>query len=129
MEITTGTRKIEIPLEEIRKTIPGGCAICPDLTSEFADVSVGVYEKDPGWNILVVRSEKGSEIVNQAVKEGYLETGTPDADNLKMLMTAALNKKRKGFQAAGKADLLNTSGENSRAAMRLNPTIIQQIKA
>ena len=38
----------QIPLSEIKPLIPHTCLICPDLTSEFADISVGMYEGHPG---------------------------------------------------------------------------------
>jgi hypothetical protein len=39
--------RIDIPLSEVKPLIPHTCFICPDMTSEWSDVSVGMFEADP----------------------------------------------------------------------------------
>lgn len=57
---------------------PFRCYLCPDGTSEFADISCGDpwYRKtkgnDAGRSLLLVRTERGRKIVNGAVQAGYL---------------------------------------------------------
>jgi coenzyme F420 hydrogenase subunit beta len=43
----TADGRLEIPLSEIKPLIPRTCFICPDMTSELADVSVGMFEGRP----------------------------------------------------------------------------------
>ncbi len=63
------------------------------MTSEFADVSVGMYEGREGWNTLITRTELGRKLVERASVSGLLETDVfPDA-NLEHLKVASANKK------------------------------------
>lgn len=54
------------------------CYICPDHTGEFADISVGdpwyrpIPEGAMGHSLVLVRSERGREIVRRAMAAGYL---------------------------------------------------------
>jgi coenzyme F420 hydrogenase subunit beta len=47
------------------------CAYCDDFTSQFADISVGSVGSKPGYSTVIVRSEKGKELVEklEATKE------------------------------------------------------------
>lgn len=62
------------------------CYICPDHTGEFADISVGdpwyrpIPEGALGHSLVLVRSEKGREMVRRAMEEGYLTLERVSAD-------------------------------------------------
>ncbi|WP_366924251.1 Coenzyme F420 hydrogenase/dehydrogenase, beta subunit C-terminal domain [Metallumcola ferriviriculae] len=98
IEITTSTGKIKIPVDKVRPYIRSTCQECFDPTSEFADVSVGSTEYDPGWNTLIVRTKKGEEMVDMAVNEGIIETKAYPEERLPMLYTAVRNKKLRVLQ-------------------------------
>ena len=127
MVLDTGDGKVEIPLDEIRPLIPGSCHICPDMTSEWADVSVGVLEGRPEWNTLIIRTEKGRELVNQARQEGWLiieQIPEPNLDNLNL---AASNKKKRALTRAKEEGLLNTSEDGKRSALRVSAELVERI--
>ena len=42
------------------------------MTSEWADISVGMHEGAPGWNTLLVRTAAGRILVERAVASGML---------------------------------------------------------
>lgn len=54
------------------------CRVCVDHTGEFADVSVGdpwyrdIPEDEPGRSLIVVRTERGRDLVHAAVSSGAL---------------------------------------------------------
>lgn len=62
----------------IQQYRPYRCYLCPDGTSEFADVSCGdpwyrgITEGEAGYSLVVVRNEKGRRILREAKKAGYL---------------------------------------------------------
>ena len=85
---------LDLPLEEVRDLIPAACTLCPDMTAEWADLSVGALEGRPGWNTLIVRSPVGGELVERAIGEGYLETEALPPASLDHLSGAAAGKKR-----------------------------------
>lgn len=40
--------RTEIPLADVRGFIPESCLLCPDMTSEWSDISVGMFEGGEG---------------------------------------------------------------------------------
>lgn len=127
--VDTGKEKIEFPLDEIRPLVPNSCLVCPDMTSEWADVSVGVLEGKPDWNTMIIRTESGREIVDRAVQEGYLITEEMPEENLEHLIWAAGNKKKRAIIRAGEQELLNRIGEGERSLFKLAAETITKITA
>lgn len=125
--VTTENGIIEIPLEEIRPFIPTACLTCPDMTSEWADVSAGMFEGRPGWNTLLVRTEKGRRLVEDAVRDGFLETEAMPDDNFNHLSTAAGNKKRRAVESIREMGLLNVNGDGGCAALRIPEDALESI--
>ena len=72
--------------------------MCEDMTGETADLSVGTLEGEPSWNTVIVRTQKGEALLDAAVKEGLLETGELPENNLKHLLEASTNKRKRGIE-------------------------------
>ena len=89
--------KVSIPLEQIREFMMPGCAYCPDMTSEFTDISVGSVEGLDGWNTVIVRTERGAELIETARGKGKLETNTISPRKLTHLKEASRLKKKRAF--------------------------------
>lgn len=126
--VSTATRKVEISLDRLRPITPKGCSICPDMTAEWSDLSVGMVEGCPGWNTLVIRTQAGDDLVEWAVKEGYLEAGKVECENLDHLMLASNNKKKRAIAAAEAEGLLKSPDEDGQAALRIRPEVVERIK-
>lgn len=93
-DIYTTTYKTSFEIDDIRKFINPGCVYCWDMTSEFADISVGSGRSMfKGWNTVLVRTKIGSELANIAKAKRNLEIQPLPADSLEHLKKAALNKK------------------------------------
>ena len=107
-EIYTASRRISVPLEEIRRMIRPACTYCIDMTAEFADISVGAAEGINGWNTVILRSEKGAELFGKAVGHKVLEVDTLPTQSFEHLKEASLLKKKRGLknivQKTGKAE-------------------------
>jgi coenzyme F420 hydrogenase subunit beta len=89
---------LSIPLDDVRPFIPPACALCWDMTSEMADISIGAAEGIEGWNTVIIRTKRGQELVRTAVLEGLLETGVLPQANFDHLMESARLKKRRALQ-------------------------------
>lgn len=124
--LSTAGGRVEIPLSDIKPLIPHTCFICPDLTSELADVSVGMFEGRPGWNTLILRSDEGTALVEHACREGFIETEDFPAENLRHLSRAAANKKDRSIRTLIRRELVNTKGEKH-AAVRIPQHVIDRI--
>jgi len=100
--VKTEDGTVEIPLDEIRAIVPEGCSLCPDMTAEWADISVGAFEGKSDWNTMIIRTEKGEKLVAEAVKEGYLVLDDFPSESLEHLTLGAGNKKKRAEQNASK---------------------------
>jgi coenzyme F420 hydrogenase subunit beta len=128
MEIYDDQGKWEIPLAEVRQLVLHSCSFCMDMTAEFSDLSVGVMEGRPDLNTLIIRTERGMEIVSQARKEGFLITEDIPEENLKHLTWAAANKKKRALAKIKAEGLFNTD-EGGRAALRFSDEVAGSILA
>ncbi|SEF17172.1 Coenzyme F420 hydrogenase/dehydrogenase, beta subunit C-terminal domain [Jiangella alba] len=67
--------------ETLQKHRQWRCMICPDHTSEFADLAVGdpwyrtVRDGEPGRSLVVVRTEAGRAALEAALRDGAVEGG------------------------------------------------------
>ncbi len=127
MVVRAGDATAEIPLARIRPLVPRGCRLCPDMTAEWADVSLGALEGRSGWNTLVVRTPAGEELVGEARRQGWLELTEMPEGGLERLRAAAAAKKRRAILEARAEDLLNTAAEDRRAALRMSAAAVARI--
>jgi coenzyme F420 hydrogenase subunit beta len=125
--LETDNGRMEIPLDEIRPLVPAGCLVCPDMTSEWADISVGVLEGEPEWNTLVIRSKKGNEIVEKAISEGWLQTREIPEESLAHLNFAASNKRKRSLIKCIEEGLVNTGEEERHSVLRISEGVIRKI--
>lgn len=95
-----GGRRVDIPLDEVRATVRDACRVCLDMTSENADLSVGLVEGIEGWNTVLVRTETGRTLLESALAAGVLEVDALENERLLHLTGASLGKKRRAIAAA-----------------------------
>ncbi len=96
-QVFVGSEPVSFPLDEVRRFIRPSCNVCLDMTAEFADISVGNAEGIEGWNTLVVRSERGQELVEAARKAAVIEADALPDENLNHLEGASLGKRRRAL--------------------------------
>jgi coenzyme F420 hydrogenase subunit beta len=125
--IESSRGRVEMPLSQIRPLVPDGCRICPDMTAEWADLSVGVLEGEPHWNTLIIRTLTGEALVQRAVDDGWLVTGDYVPGLLEHLTLAAQGKKRRALAKAEAEGLLNTDPQKGAAALRLDRQTVNTI--
>ncbi|MCB2193371.1 MAG: Coenzyme F420 hydrogenase/dehydrogenase, beta subunit C-terminal domain [Deltaproteobacteria bacterium] len=85
----------ELPLDEVRALSYPGCAGCPDLTSEGADLSVGACEGREGWNTILARTHAGAGLLELAAGKGLLELEPADPASMEHLTQAATAKRNR----------------------------------
>jgi coenzyme F420 hydrogenase subunit beta len=104
--ITEGEKGIQVPLRQASRYAQDGDRICPDLVSEWADISVGSVGSEPGWNTVFVRTKAGNDLFQRAVKAGALETKAIPESGLKALEKIAMDKKSKAKKNIEKREAL-----------------------
>lgn len=86
---------ITIPLDVVHEYEQEACGICPDFTSELADVSVGSIGSTKGWSTVIVRTELGQSLLENAEREGYITVKEGNDEYLQDVRKfAAMKKKR-----------------------------------
>jgi coenzyme F420 hydrogenase subunit beta len=108
-------------LDEIRVFIRPACRVCPDMTSEFADLSVGTVEGMADWNTVIVRTERGEEQINRAIEADIIESHLLPEENLKHLKEASLLKKQRALMA------LKEQGDLNLGYLKLSEGMIEKI--
>jgi coenzyme F420 hydrogenase subunit beta len=104
LELFTKNGAKSIPFDKVWDCIRKACLYCMDSTAEYADVSVGSarfagnWEEVRNWNQLIVRTEKGRELVDLAIKKEVLEVREAPAESLKELKDAAAKKKKEALK-------------------------------
>jgi coenzyme F420-reducing hydrogenase beta subunit len=87
---------------------------------------VGMFEGKPGWNAMISRSDTGAQIVDQARKEGFIETADFPSANLKHLSKAASDKKDRSLRTLIRRGLINNK-DGEHAAIRIPHKIVKKI--
>jgi coenzyme F420 hydrogenase subunit beta len=126
MLLDTGEGRFEVTLSDIKPLIPHTCFICLDMTSELADVSVGMHEGRAGWNTLIIRSERGARLVNEAVQKGFLKIEPMPAESVRHLSAAAAAKKERSLRILIQRGLINTD-EGRHSAVRIPQAVVEKI--
>jgi coenzyme F420 hydrogenase subunit beta len=72
--VTTENRVVQIPLSEAKSHIMNRCRTCTYFTSQLADLSIGGAGPLKDWSIVIIRTRKGEDLFNRAVKEGIITT-------------------------------------------------------
>jgi coenzyme F420 hydrogenase subunit beta len=77
------------------------CLLCPDLTNEMADISVGdfwdTHLDHKGWSSIIVRTENGGEILKKAFQDKNIFIKDCSLDELKKSHDHLIDYKKKGI--------------------------------
>ena len=94
----------EIPLKEAHAWTREGCKQCPDFAAEHADISAGGIGKYNDWTLVVVRTEKGEQLVEAMTAAGVIETRSATEDEAAVALMHKLSKvSRKRWPKSGPA--------------------------
>lgn len=97
---------MKIPLEKARSCIRKNCNICMDFTSELSDISVGSVGSEEGWSTVIVRSDKGLELIKNAEDDKYIETKPISDSGIKLVENLAKKKKKENKEEIKKRELV-----------------------
>jgi len=85
--------------EFLQRGRPFRCYLCPDSTAELADISCGdpwyreVKEDPQGFSLVLVRTERGRQIVHGAIEAGYVVLAQRRPDVLVASQSGMLDKR------------------------------------
>lgn len=84
--------QIKIPLSQAKTVVRKNCNICVELTSETSDISVGSIGSETGWSTIIIRTDKGEKVIEDAIKQKYLKAKELTPSQLKLLERIASDK-------------------------------------
>lgn len=124
LDVYTTSGKKSFELDEIREFINPACSYCCDMTSQFADISVGSGRAMfRGWNTVIVRTETGADLVERAKRKDLLETQPIPAESLTHLKKATLNK----IKRAIKNIVELTGSEQDLGYIKVKPELLEAL--
>jgi coenzyme F420 hydrogenase subunit beta len=100
LEVYTTGETVRVSLDEVVPCVREACRTCGDMTAEFSDLSVGSarlpegWETARSWNQVIVRTDRGMDLLELARDRGILEFRAAPTGNLEKLKAASLGKKR-----------------------------------
>lgn len=75
---------------------PKRCWKCYDYSGEFADIAVGdAWDKGQGWSRVIVRTDKGKDLLEQSVCGGTLLCEKADTDKILHTQNQVISYKKK----------------------------------
>jgi coenzyme F420 hydrogenase subunit beta len=90
--VTTASGKQEWSVKEFGNVAAKSCSYCRDFTCKSADISCGNVGSDPGWTILLARTEKGEKVLQDALAKGTIEGERVEARSLEPIEKSARSK-------------------------------------
>jgi len=64
---------LDVPFEEVDEMARPACLACVDFANAYADISVGGLGSPDGYTTTLIRTEKGNQVYNEALRQGYIE--------------------------------------------------------
>ena len=89
---------VKIPLSVAKRMLRKNCNICVELTSETSDISIGSIGSEDGWSTLIIRTQKGEEIVEGAIKQKFIKAKDLTESQFKLLNRIAETKINKNLE-------------------------------
>ena len=66
--------ELAVDLKEVQSYARDNCHYCEDLTSDYADISVGSIGSQGGFSSVITRSKDGDKLFNEIIKAGLIES-------------------------------------------------------
>ncbi|MDD3985720.1 MAG: Coenzyme F420 hydrogenase/dehydrogenase, beta subunit C-terminal domain [Methanobacterium sp.] len=94
----------KIPIEKAKSCIRKNCNICMDFTSELSDVSIGSVGSEKGWSTIIIRTDKGLELVRNAEQHKYIKTKAIEESGIQIIKKLANKKKKENLEEITKRE-------------------------
>lgn len=96
---TKDGKELTVPVKSFDSAVGDSCRICINFASRLADLSIGSIGTIDGWSTVIIRSEKGQELVEHAEKAGYIET-SDKIDTVPIKKSVGLKRKKSSKMAS-----------------------------
>ncbi|MHA1682955.1 MAG: Coenzyme F420 hydrogenase/dehydrogenase, beta subunit C-terminal domain [Promethearchaeota archaeon] len=90
----SGEKVKSYTIKSLNKYKSSSCNFCVDLTSEWADVSIGSVGSPEGYNTIICRSAFGELVLKDAAEHGYIEIKEATDKDMEAVLRLAKMKKQ-----------------------------------
>lgn len=80
LELKSG-KTVHINLDRMHDFVRQACLACGDFANDFADISFGGLGSPEGWTTVVIRTDRGESVYQEALRHGYIEELDEPANN------------------------------------------------
>ncbi len=63
----------EIEIKKLDSAVRSHCLECVDFTGKYSDISVGSSGAPKGYSMIIIRTQKGKELIDAMLKKRYIE--------------------------------------------------------
>ena len=83
---TDDNKEFEVVLKNLDPAVRKNCLNCEDFTAKYSDISVGSVGAPKGYSMIVIRNEKGQELIDNLLKYNYIEQSSIPIEDSKEWM-------------------------------------------
>lgn len=91
-KVFTDESEKEWPVSDLDSFASTSCAYCHDLTTKQSDISCGNIGSGSGWTTVLVRTERGEHLFQEAAESGIIEAESLEAKPLQIIANVARSK-------------------------------------
>ncbi|MHA1468422.1 MAG: Coenzyme F420 hydrogenase/dehydrogenase, beta subunit C-terminal domain, partial [Promethearchaeota archaeon] len=72
-------QQFEVPIKDLDEAVRNHCNECDEFTGKYSDISVGASGAPSGYSMIIVRTDKGRNLIDHLLTDGHIEKYTiPD---------------------------------------------------
>lgn len=75
--------KFEVDIKKLDSAVRSHCHECDEFTGKYSDISVGSSGAPKGYSMIIIRTDKGKEIIKSMIEHKYIEQLIIPADETK----------------------------------------------
>ena len=97
-KINYNDKELEWPIADLDHIAAKSCSVCRDFTARTADISCGNVGSDEGWSTVIIRTERGMQLLKLAKNKGKIEFEELDDKGIVIVGNVARSKATKHYK-------------------------------
>ena len=70
---TKDNKEYEVNIKTLDSAVRNHCHECDEFTGIYSDISIGAQGAPVGYSMIIIRTDKGEELINSALSHGLIE--------------------------------------------------------
>ncbi len=86
LELRNG-KTVHVDLKRLHGFVRSACLACSDFANDFADISFGGLGSPKGWTTVIIRTDLGESMYQEALRHGYIKELNEDDEEFNGVLT------------------------------------------